>query len=138
MQHSQDGKNWTALAQVEAKGESKELETYAYTHTNPFAVNLYRLKMVDLDETFAYSAIKSLNFDGQEQLNVYPNPTVDRIKVSSNQQVTNVKVYAQTGALVLNATPDSANEVDLTKLAQGTYYVKINNGPLMRKILVVR
>jgi hypothetical protein len=138
VQHSQDGKNWTALAQVDAKGESKELETYTYTHTNPLAVNLYRLKMVDLDETFAYSAIKSLNFDGQEQLNVYPNPTVDRIKVSSNQQVTNVKVYAQTGALVLNATPDSANEVDLTKLSQGTYYVKINNGPLMRKILVVR
>ncbi|SEI44482.1 Por secretion system C-terminal sorting domain-containing protein [Dyadobacter sp. SG02] len=138
VQHSQDGKNWTALTQVEAKGESKELETYTYTHTNPFAVNLYRLKMVDLDETFAYSAIKSLNFDGQEQLNVYPNPTVDRIKVTSNQQVTNVKVYAQTGALVLNATPDSSNEVDLTKLSQGTYYVKVNNGPLMRKILVVR
>ncbi|MBO9613945.1 MAG: T9SS type A sorting domain-containing protein [Dyadobacter sp.] len=138
VQHSQDGKSWTALAQVDAKGESKELETYTYTHTNPFAVNLYRLKMVDLDETFAYSAIKSLNFDGQEQLNVYPNPTVDRIKVSSNQQITNVKVYAQTGALVLNATPDSANEVDLTKLSQGTYYVKVNNGPLMRKILVVR
>ncbi|SDF00937.1 Por secretion system C-terminal sorting domain-containing protein [Dyadobacter soli] len=138
VQHSQDGQNWTALAQVDAKGESKELETYTYTHTNPLAVNLYRLKMVDLDETFAYSAIKSLKFDGQEQLNVYPNPTVDRIKVTSNQLVTNVKVYAQTGALVLNATPDSSNEVDLTKLSQGTYYVKINNGPLMRKILVVR
>ncbi len=138
VQHSQDGKTWTALTQVEAKGESKELETYTYTHTNPFAVNLYRLKMVDLDETFAYSAIKSLTFDGQEQMNVYPNPTVDRIKVSSNQLITNVKVYAQTGALVLNTTPDSANEVDLTKLSQGTYYVKINNGPLMRKILIVR
>ncbi len=138
VQHSQDGKNWIALAQVEAKGESKDLETYTYTHTNPFAVNLYRLKMVDLDDTFTFSAIKSLNFDGQEQMNVYPNPTVDRIKVSSNQQITNVKVYAQTGALVLNTTPDSASEVDLTKLSQGTYYVKINNGPLMRKILIVR
>ncbi|GGM79491.1 hypothetical protein GCM10010967_09000 [Dyadobacter beijingensis] len=138
VQHSQDGKNWAALAQIEAKGESKELETYTYTHTNPFAVNLYRLKMVDLDETFTFSAIKSLNFDGQEQLNVYPNPTVDRIKVSSNQLVTNVKVYNQAGALVLNATPDSGNEVDLTKLSQGTYFVKVNNGPLMRKILIVR
>ncbi len=138
VQHSQDGKNWTALTQIEAKGESKEFETYSYTHTNPMAVNLYRLKMVDLDQTFAYSAIKSLTFDGQEQLNVFPNPTVDRIRVSSNQQITNVKVYAQTGALVLNTAPDSASEVDLTKLSQGTYYVKINNGPLMRKLLIVR
>ncbi|MCF0073330.1 T9SS type A sorting domain-containing protein [Dyadobacter sp. CY261] len=138
IQHSQDGKSWIALDRLEAKGESKDLETYTYTHTNPFAVNLYRLKMVDLDETFAFSMIKSLSFDGQEQMNVYPNPTVDRIKLSSNQQITNVKVFSQTGALVLNTVPDSASEVDLTKLAQGTYYVKINNGPLMRKILVVR
>lgn len=94
--------------------------------------------MVDLDETFAYSSIRNLNFDGQEQLSVYPNPTVDRIKVSSNQPVTNVKVYNQTGALVLNAVPDSSSEVDLTRLSQGTYYVKINNGPSMRKILIVR
>ncbi|WP_353721624.1 T9SS type A sorting domain-containing protein [Dyadobacter sp. 676] len=138
VQHSQDGKNWTALAQVAAKGESRSLETYSYTHTNPLAANLYRLKMVDLDETFAYSSIRNLNFDGQEQLSVYPNPTVDRIKVSSNQPVTNVKVYNQTGALVLNAVPDSSSEVDLTRLSQGTYYVKINNGPSMRKILIVR
>lgn len=138
IQHSQDGKNWTPLAQVASKGESKDLETYSYTHTNPLAVNLYRLKMVDLDKTFAYSAIRSLNFDGQEQMSVYPNPTVDRIKVSSNQQITNVKVYNQTGALVINTLPDSASEVDLTRLSQGTYYVKINDGPLMRKILIVR
>lgn len=138
VQHSQDGKTWTALSQVEAKGESKDLETYHYTHTHPFAVNLYRLKMVDRDETFAYSVMKSLNFDGQEQMNVYPNPTTDRIRLSSNQQITNVKVYSQSGMLVLNTVPDSASEVDLTKLSQGTYFVKINDGPLMRKILVVR
>lgn len=138
VQHSQDGKKWTALTQLDAKGESKQLETYTYTHTNPFAVNLYRLKMVDLDETFAYSAIKSLNFDGQEQMNVYPNPTVDRIKVSSNQLVTNVKVYSANGVLVLSTKPDPASEVDLTRLSQGTYFVKINDGPLMRKILIVR
>lgn len=138
VQHSQDGKKWTVLSSIEAKGESKELETYNYTHTSPLAVNLYRLKMVDLDETFAFSMIKSLNFDGEEQMNVFPNPTADRIRLSSNQQISNVKLYNQSGVLVMNTIPGPANEVDLTKLAQGTYFVKINDGPLMRKILIIR
>nr|WP_295932797.1 T9SS type A sorting domain-containing protein [uncultured Dyadobacter sp.] len=138
VQHSQDGKKWTVLTSVDAKGESRELVSYSYTHTSPLAINLYRLKMVDLDETFAFSAIKNLNFDGDEQMNIYPNPTVDRIRLSSNQQISNVKLYNQSGVLVMNTVPDSANEVDLTRLVQGTYFVKINNGPLMRKILVVR
>jgi hypothetical protein len=40
--------------------------------------------------------------------------------------------------MVMNTRPDSGNEVDLTKLAQGTYFVKINDGTLTRKILIVR
>ncbi|TLV01034.1 T9SS type A sorting domain-containing protein [Dyadobacter luticola] len=138
IQHSQDGKNWTKLATIDAQGESKSLITYNYTHTSPFAVNLYRLKMVDLDETFAYSAIKSLNFSGDEEMKIYPNPTSDRIKLSTMQQVANVKIYNQLGVLVMDTLPDSSNEVNLTKLAQGTYFVKINNGTSVRKILVIR
>ena len=138
VQHSGDGKNWIKLATIEAQGESKELITYNYTHSSPFAVNLYRLKMVDLDGTFAYSSIKSLKFDGEEQMNIFPNPTTDRIKLSSNQPITNVKVYNQSGVLVLNTRPDASNEIDLSRMAQGTYYVKINDGQVTRKLLVVR
>jgi hypothetical protein len=138
IQHSQDGKAWSNLATIQAQGESKVVVPYHYTHTSPFNNNLYRLKMVDLDGTFAYSSIKSLNFNGEEQMNIYPNPTADRIKLSSNMQIANVKIYSQTGVMVMNTRPDSGNEVDLTKLAQGTYFVKINDGTLTRKILIVR
>lgn len=138
VQHSQDGKKWTALTSIQAQGESTALIPYSYTHTSPSAVNLYRLKMVDMDKTYAFSSIKSLNFDGDAQIRIYPNPTVDRIKLSSNQQISNVKLYNQSGVLVMNTIPDSGNEVDVTRLTQGTYFVKINDGPLMRKIVVVR
>ncbi|KAA0989581.1 T9SS type A sorting domain-containing protein [Dyadobacter aurulentus] len=138
VQHSEDGKKWTILATIQAQGESTDDVTYTYTHTNPFAVNLYRLKMVDADGTFAYSSIKSVKFSGEEQMRIYPNPVVDRIKFDSKQQISNVKVYNQNGVLVLNTKPDSANEVDLTRLVQGTYFVKVNDGLIARKILVVR
>ncbi|MCE7058877.1 T9SS type A sorting domain-containing protein [Dyadobacter sp. CY343] len=138
VQHSGDGKNWKVLTSIQAQGESADDVTYTYTHTNPFAINLYRLKMVDADGTFAFSEIKSLNFDAAEQMNIYPNPAVDRIKFEGAQQINNVKVYNQNGVLILNTKPDAANEVDLTRLVQGTYFVKVNDGAVTRKILVVR
>ncbi|WP_439555765.1 T9SS type A sorting domain-containing protein [Dyadobacter sp.] len=138
VQHSGDGKNWTVLTTVKAQGESKATISYSYTHTSPSAVNLYRLKMVDADETFAYSSIKSLNFEEDGQMRIYPNPTSDRIKFTGNQQISNVKLYNVNGVLVLNTKPGTDNEVDLTKLAQGTYFVKVNDSTTTRKIVVVR
>ncbi|MCF2488313.1 T9SS type A sorting domain-containing protein [Dyadobacter sp. CY347] len=138
VQHSGDGKKWEVLDIVAAQGESKSLVPYSYTHTNPLASNLYRLRMVDLDGTFAFSTIKSLKFDGDAQLSVYPNPTTDRIVLNSSQAISSVKFYDQRGVLVMNALPDASNAIDVTKLSQGTYFVKINDGTLTRKILIVR
>jgi hypothetical protein len=69
IQRSENGKDWHALGQVAAGGESKALLQYAFTDSNPISggsskgENLYRLKMVDTDERFAYSMIRSLRFD---------------------------------------------------------------------------
>lgn len=138
VQHSGDGKKWAVLDIVAAQGESKSLVPYSYTHTNPLATNLYRLRMVDQDGTFSFSSIKSLKFDGDAQLSVYPNPTVDRIVLNSSQAISSVKFYDQRGVLVLNTLPDASNAIDVRKLNQGTYFVKINDGTLTRKILIVR
>ncbi|WP_031525940.1 T9SS type A sorting domain-containing protein [Dyadobacter crusticola] len=138
VQHSGDGKNWSVLATLAAQGESKGTISYSYTHTSPSAANLYRLKMVDADGTFAYSSIKSLNFDVDGQMSIYPNPTSDRIRFTGTQQISNVKLYNVSGVLVLNTSVDAENEVDLTKLAQGTYFVRVNDGTTTRKIVVVR
>jgi hypothetical protein len=138
VQHSSDGKSWKVLTILQAQGESKGTVTYNYTHTSPLATNLYRLKMVDIDGTFAYSSIKNLSFEVNALMQIYPNPTADRIKFTSNEQISNVKLYNVNGVLVLNTKPNSANEVDLTQLAQGTYFVKVNDGATTRKVLVVR
>ena len=138
VQHSQDGKSWAVLTTIQSQGESKVLQSYSYTHTSPLSSNLYRLKMVDVDGTFAYSSIKSLNFSENVAVEIYPNPTVDRIRLTSAQPVSNVKVYSATGALVLNAKPNEANEVDLKSIAQGIYYVRVNDHQTSKKIVVVR
>lgn len=137
VEQSTDGKKWINVAVVPAKGESKELVSYHYTHTNPSVVNLYRLKMVDRDETFAYSSIKNLDFDADPNMLVYPNPTSGKLKFNNASKVSNIKIYNTSGVLLLNTAP-IANEIDLTKLSQGTYFVKINNGSVTRRIQIIK
>ena len=137
VEQSTDGKKWINVAIVPAKGESKELASYHYTHTNPSAVNLYRLKMVDRDETFAYSSIKNLNFDEDPNMLVYPNPTSGKLLFNNSSMVSNIKIYTASGVLILNTTP-TGNEIDLSKLSQGTYFVKINNGSVTRRIQIIK
>lgn len=67
-----------AVAQVEAAGNSQQLKTYELTDNInglPRGQVYYRLKSVDLDGSFAYSEVRSVNFEPEQvELHVFPNP----------------------------------------------------------------
>jgi len=129
VQQSITGNDWKTLGSVIAKGESKVTENYEYVHLSPVAGNnLYRLKMIDADNTYSFSRIVSAKFDNLSAVSVYPNPATDHIKVNAgSDKLAGVKIYNIAGILVKDVTPDSENEIDLTGLAQGGYIVKITN-----------
>jgi hypothetical protein len=138
VQQSITGKEWKVVGQVAAKGESNAMIRYDFTDYKPAAGNnLYRLKMVDLDETFAYSSIVNINVEGGAEVSVYPNPATEYIKVStSGDALSNVTIYNVNGQLVKRAHSD---KVDLTGLTVGRYIVKINHisGAVTTKRIVV-
>lgn len=83
---SRDGLSWHPLGSVEGVGNSVETQTYAFTHIDADRFNLYRLKQVDLDGQFAYSAIREVVFDADEntEVTVFPNPTHQQFTVATN------------------------------------------------------
>ena len=130
IQHSTSGKEWNTVGSVDAKGESSESIQYYFTHTSTVAgENLYRLKMVDLDGTFAFSQIKSVRFKQSEGTVVYPNPAVDvvNVKVDGRNDWSNVSkllIYDIAGNLVLS--PELKSEkIDLNTLKNGFYIIQI-------------
>ncbi|WP_146202213.1 hypothetical protein [Dyadobacter jejuensis] len=71
IERSQDGKKWSSIGNVAAGGDKSSNTNYSfidktptYDRTRP-GENLYRLKMIDKDGTFAYSRIQSLDFGFQ-------------------------------------------------------------------------
>jgi len=141
VQHSGDGKQWNSVGNVNAKGESATTVYYNYVHNNPLAGNnLYRLKMIDADNTFALSRIVNVSFESE--MTIFPNPTSETLKLNATtDRILNVKLYSLNGVLVLDAAPDSSNEISLAKLMPGNYIVKINQlsgAVTSRKIQIVR
>jgi hypothetical protein len=128
VQRSRDGKTWSKLSQVDAKGESKGLSRYAYTDQQPFSgENLYRLKMIDRDESFAYSRLSGVTFELVFETNMYPNPAGDilNIRVSNWEKVKSVIIDNTKGITVHRSGALTTETIDLKNLPEGMYIVRI-------------
>ena len=124
VQHSLNGKQWEILGVVAAEGESSVIKTYSYTHTTPSnGSNLYRLRMIDNDLTFAYSRIVTESFVTEESAVLYPNPSSNFMKLKSGvEKIASIQIYDVRGIKVRDFTPGS-NDIDISSLDQGTYIV---------------
>lgn len=83
IEHSTSGKLWEEIASINSKGESRELVTYSFTDVKPNeGNNLYRLKIIDKDETYTYSLIRNINIVSQSKIFLYPNPGSDLVTLN--------------------------------------------------------
>lgn len=143
VQHSLNGKEWAVLGNVDAYGESSTTKTYNYTHATPSnGNNLYRLKMIDNDETFAFSRIVSQEFVTEDAAILYPNPSSNYMKLRpGREKIASIQIYDNKGVKVRDFAPKDSADVDISNLAVGSYIVtfKQSNGLVTKqRIEVIR
>ncbi len=130
IEHSLTGREWNKIGEMKAVGEHTGLKSYTYIHTNPsLSVNYYRLKSVDLDGTFAYSAIESIRLSGQvKQLVAYPNPVSDRLylKAATSGRIPAAKLYNAAGREVKAPLDAATQSLDVRHLPAGVYLLKVD------------
>jgi hypothetical protein len=127
VERSVNGKKWNKIGKVNSHGESTTLRKYNYADATPVnGENLYRLRMVDLDGTFAYSSIRSVKMEGVgEEMSVYPNPSSDFIKLRDTQNVDAVTIFDLNGKAVYQSGKAVKGEISVKNLATGMYTVRI-------------
>ena len=76
VQRSPDGSNWSAIANVAAKGNTTLTTDYSFADDAPAAnVDYYRLQAVDQDGQITYSTVIVVSLDGPPGgIGIYPNP----------------------------------------------------------------
>lgn len=73
--------------------------------------------------TLTFSSVED-NMGDSDKVVVYPNPTSGNININSPEEIVVVRVFSSTGALVGEFNESS---IDLSNLASGTYFVKVND-----------
>lgn len=129
IQRSSDGKNWGHIGTVNANGETEGTVTY-YDFLDPKPLdgsNIYRLKMIDTDTSFAYSKIVTVEIESRFRLNVYPNPASDYVLVDTenNEQIARVTAYNSEGTAVYKSVGIPIHPIDVKALRAGIYLISV-------------
>lgn len=120
-----------------ARIEATKATTGNYNHTDANAARLsqkayYRLKMVDMDGQFKYSAVVVVTFDNAASIMVTPNllNAGEMISVNiagNNQSKYEVKLFDMSGKMISQQTTNSRMQIATAGLRKGMYIVSVNN-----------
>lgn len=122
IQQSHNGKIWNKIGQISAKGRSSIVSKYSFTDVSPLeGQNFYRLKMVDIDGSFAFTEIKSIAFPVVGSY-VFPNPVTDRIYFRSFDKIREVVIYDTNGVQQYKGAV-SPEGIAVSGLTAGIYLV---------------
>lgn len=141
VEYSYNAMQWSAMSdQIPAAGNSADLRTYNYTHSDFEPFVYYRIKQVDLDGQFDYSVIKlAKRSEGPSfVVKVYPIPLENDNMVNVSvkgidKSPMNISMTDMTGKVIrnINFTPSSESikeSFDMSPLAPGIYFIEVQNG----------
>ena len=135
IQKSSDGLEWSSVGKTEAKGESTSRLDYIFVDERPsLKLSYYRLKIVDNDETFSFSPVKSIFLDSDSSVKLFPNPNTGVFEIDfsfSQKQKVTVEILNVMGQMVQTIS-DGEEMQEMKKTItineKGIFYVRITAG----------
>lgn len=140
-----DGRTWSVIGTVAAAGSSNGWRRYQLPDASPLkGTNLYRLKQIDLNNSFRYSAIERIRIGSKNDFFVYPNPSNGLVYINSSVNADNilVSVHDVNGKEVLNSTyhvtSGATVRMDLSSFTEGIYFIHITgkNSSAVQKLVI--
>jgi hypothetical protein len=136
------------IAEIPSLGsQTSSIKHYSYIDSSPYyGPNYYRLKAVDMDGTFEYFNIEFVNYRGEQNIEVYPNPvsTVFKLNVTFNPTPQDgISLFDMQGRIMLTGVITSSGIQEFTlgeHVKTGLYILKYNSPAFQRvvKVMVIR
>jgi len=150
IQRSVNGVNFETIGNEQANGTTNSVSAYLFTDNTiktQWPVLFYRIKQVDYNGNFDYSAIVSVQQQRNEKINqdfVYPNPFSDNITVQLSSET-----KLQSFALIdmkgnewhVNISSDGDNRFQLSGLGylpSGVYLFRLITGDGLQQVKLVK
>jgi hypothetical protein len=136
VERSTDAVNFSFIGKIMANGNTTTESIYSFTDNAPArGFNYYRLKQVDRDGRFIYTAARVLNFDDLDAglVKYYPNPTNGILNIELTDDMKKQEKWltvSTSGGIVIDQVKIQANgnfviPVNLGKYPKGIYFIQI-------------
>ncbi len=119
IQRSSDAVGFETIGKENGLANSNDLNSYSFIDEKPFqGLSYYRLKQVDIDGSEEVSKIISINFNLDEGLVFYPNPSTGMIQLSgvNLSNIEKINVMDVSGR-ILGSFNLNQNSLDVSALA---------------------
>ncbi|MFK7809464.1 MAG: T9SS type A sorting domain-containing protein [Saprospiraceae bacterium] len=137
IERSQDGNKFNKIGFVRILGDSETVKTYQYNDMAPTSgTNYYRLRIVDLDGSYEYSDVVTIDLGNEPILEISPNPVTDIMTISTGAEVSvsegTVEIFDQAGTLIgksnitLTEGKSTINVSEMNANTPGVYYIRIS------------
>jgi len=122
---------WSEIGRINSKN-AISLSKYNFTDYNPAEENLYRIKIVNKDNSNEYSNVKKVNLSFIGKVNMFPNPAHSSLNLTEVKPDSRLEIIAADGRMITQMTIlNSFHSVDVSKFAKGIYTVKLSqNGKI--------
>ncbi len=131
IERSVDGISWNRIGSVKAQGNSTVKVNYAYNDIlKGESVMSYRLKIVDQDETFAYSPIKTVKTQGGvAEMKIFPNPATEYVVITAknNANKMNVQLINLNGQILKQTNGNGNIQMSVNGVNAGSYVVRVTD-----------
>lgn len=122
--------DWTTIGAVPTTNKGVSVAEYQfYDNENWVGTTYYRLKMVDLDGSFAYSRIRSLTgSESADKLALFPNPissSGQRLQFDNlPSQLQKLELVSIAGIVAYSIEKPSSEGINIEGVSKGLYIVK--------------
>ena len=130
---------------INGNGNTTEISKYTFMDEQPEnGLNYYRLKQTDYDRTFTYSDIKTVKFESESTIKVYPTVVAHGFTVESGNDFdgeTIVAISDSRGRTVAThnlSTKSIREEIDINNLIPGTYFITIYNNNQVKTFRIIK
>jgi hypothetical protein len=136
---SGNGLTWEKIGSVKGNGNSNSVLEYEFIDKNPLVLNFYKLKQVDFDGKFEYTAIRVVDFKaGKITIQGYPNPNQGQMTLDINRESTadpvQVDISDIQGNVILaetfepNGSQNLIMPLDISAFRNGLYILRVISG----------
>jgi hypothetical protein len=138
IERSTDGITFLPLFTVNAAGNSQTTKEYSKEDPHPVeGRSYYRLKMVDLDESWSYSAVRSVWISSGNEARIRTNPVqqVLQVQVPGTNQNKTWKIINPAGQVIKAGVLSGSNtDIMVWSLSSGRYWLQVEGKNKMETI----